>query len=374
MITADPGFTPQPMPDAVMTAQRRLTVGVPGSTCPEERRFPLTPEGAGMLIDRGLTVKIEKGAAAAIAYTDARYTRAGARIVSRADALGCDIVISPAPLSPADARMLRRGALLLTLLHPSLQNPAAIAELLRRSVTAIALDLIEDSRGMTPFADILAEIDGRAAIAAASAILADPQEGKGILLGGVAGIVACEVTVIGSGIAAEAAARSALGLGATVRMFDNDVYSLRNAVLRLGPGVIGSAIHPHVLRNALRAADVVIATPTESPVALGEEMLEIMKPGVVAVDLTGRGEFRSLRHCLEAPGAAVGRTAAMALSTTLTSMFDRILTCEGVDNALRLLPGLRRAVYTFMGRVVNPAVARCAGATPTDINIYLTLS
>ena len=374
MITADPGYTPRPMPDAVRTAQRRLTVGVPAVTSARERRFPLTPEGAELLIDRGLSVMIEKGAAAAIAYPDARYTRMGARIVSRAETLGCDIVISPAPLCAADARLLRRGAILLTLLHPSLQTPAAVAELMKRNVTAIALDLIEDSRGMTPFADILAEIDGRAAVAAASAILADPEAGKGILLGGVAGIVACEVTIIGSGIAAVAAARSALGLGATVRMFDNDVYSLRNAVLRLGPGVIGSAIHPNVLRNALRAADVVIATRTDTPVRLSTDLLEVMKPGVVAVDLTGGSSFKPLRHCLDNPGASVGRTAAMALSTTLVAMFDRLLACEGMDSALRMLPGLRRAAYTFMGRVVNPTVARCAGAPSTDINIYLTLS
>ncbi len=382
------------MPESVLTAPRRLSVGVPRSNQAAEKRFPLTPEGAGMLVERGLEVKIEQGGPESISYTDARYTRMGASVVSRAETLGCDIVISPAPLTAPDARKLRRGALLLTLLHPEMQDPLAIAELLRRSVTAVALDLVEDKRGLTPFADILAEIDGRAAVASASAILADPAHGKGILLGGIAGIVACEVTLIGSGIAACAAARSALGLGATVRMFDNDAYSLRRAVLTLGPGTIGSAIHPHVLFNALRTADVVIATPTESRVEIGADLVAQMKQGVVAVDLTsGTRVFPSLpkvdlndaealmramkgksRHCLTNPGGTVGRTAAMALSNSLITLFDQILPCESVDNALRIIPGLRRAVYTFMGRVVNPVVARCAGGKSTDINIYLTLS
>ena len=153
-------------------------------------------------------------------------------------------------LKPAAA--IAAEAMLLTLLHPSMQDPATIAVLLKRSITAIALDLVEDRRGMTPFADILSEIDGRAAVALASSMLADPTAGKGILLGGVTGIVACETTIIGSGIAACAAARSAAGLGATVRMFDNDVYSLRRAIRELGQQVIGSALHPHVLHNALR--------------------------------------------------------------------------------------------------------------------------
>lgn len=389
------GQEPLTQPECVDTAPRRLTLGLPACDRPGESRFPLTPEGVAMLVERGLTVKIQHDAGKRISYTDNRYARHGARPVSRAEALECDIVIHLAPLVPADAARLRRGALLLTLLHPALQDPHAIAELLRRHVTAMALDLVEDRRGMTPFADILAEIDGRAAVALASSLLADSVRGKGILLGGVTGIVACEAVVIGSGIAACAAARSATGLGATVRMFDNDVYSLRRAIRELGPQVIGSALHPHVLHNALRSADVVVATPVAGHLTIGADLVAMMKQGVVVMDLctspgtvfpslptVGLGDRTALekalsdgrRVCLTNPGEAVGRTAAMALSNTLVTMFDQILPCGSVPGALRVIPGLRRAVYTYMGRVVNPAVARCAGGRSTDINIYLTLS
>ncbi|MDE5929885.1 MAG: alanine dehydrogenase, partial [Muribaculaceae bacterium] len=126
-------------------------------------------------------------------------------------------------------------------------------------INCIALDLIENSDSRKPFADILNEIDGRAALAIASSLLADSVHGKGILMGGVAGIVPCEVTVLGSGFDALAAARTAIGLGATVRMFDNDSYSLREADRMLGPAVITSAMHPRVLVSALRSADVVVA-------------------------------------------------------------------------------------------------------------------
>lgn len=388
-------YIPEPLLDAVMTAPRRMTVGVPKSDL-ARRACPLTPEGAGMLAERGLEVRIQQGAGMAIGYPDARYASHGARIVSRHEALDADIVIAPAPLTPVDAKELRRGALLLSLLDPDNQDPLTIEVLLRRHVTAVALDLVEDRRGMTPFADILAEIEGRAAVVLASALLSDSMAGKGVLLGGVTGIVACEVTIIGSGIAALAAARTASGLGATVRMFDNDVYSLRRALRELGGDVIGSVIHPHVLENALRSADVVIATEVEGRFKFTPAMIALMKHKAVTVDLAdphGR-TFPELpvmdmcnpreankiavttpgRLCLTNPGAAVGRTAAMAMSTTLLTMFDRILPCEGMNNALRLIPGLRRAVYTFMGRVVNPVIARCVGARSTDINIYLTLS
>ena len=394
MIKSD-SHEPLAQPDEVATAPRRLTLGLPVCDRPGERRFPLTPEGVEMLVERGLAVRIEHGAGSVINYPDNRYARHGAELVDRAEALRCDVVIHLAPLTPADAARMRRGAMLLTLLHPSMQDPATIAVLLKRSITAIALDLVEDRRGMPPFADILSEIDGRAAVALASSMLADPTAGKGILLGGVTGIVACETTIIGSGIAACAAARSAAGLGATVRMFDNDVYSLRRAIRELGQQVIGSALHPHVLHNALRSADMIVATPTEGHFSVGADLVEATKQGVVIIDITRRPghTFPSLpvadmgagrnampdvapatRMCLTNPGGAVGRTAAMALSNTLITMFDQMLPCEGVGNALRIIPGLRRAVYTYMGRVVNPIVARCAGGRSTDINIYLTLS
>ena len=248
-------------PCEVRNRNRRLTIGLPRCEDPAERRFPLTPEGAALLIERGFSVKMQEGAAESIHYEDSRYIRAGVEIAPRSETLSCDIVIYTATLSESDARALRRGAMVLTLLRAACGNERVIRALLERHVISIALDLVEDERGCTPFADILAEIDGRASIAIASSLLADSQKGKGILLGGVAGIVPCEVLVIGSGIAACAASRSAVGLGATVRMFDNDIYSLRRASQELGAGVITSALHPRTLDNALRTADVVVATP-----------------------------------------------------------------------------------------------------------------
>ena len=190
-------------------------------------RYSRGPEGAAILTERGYAVKIEAGAASALHFTDAAYLRAGASAAPRREVLAADIVISLTPPRPADITAMRRGAMLLTMLRPEAQTREGVRALLDRHIIAIALDLVEDSEGNTPFADILSEIDGRSAIVGAAAMLATPYGGKGILLGGVAGIVPCEVTILGSGIAARAAARSAFGLGAMVRMFDNDVYSLR---------------------------------------------------------------------------------------------------------------------------------------------------
>lgn len=387
----------QPLEQPLATAQMRrlFSIGMPRCSDPAERRFPLTPEAAAILVEQGFEIRMEAGAAETIHYTDAQYASAGVRISNREQALGCDIVMLLAPAGCDDIRRMRRGAMMLTLSSLCRRTRESVEALLNRGIITIALDLIADERGNHPFADILSEIDGRAAIARASSLLADSVHGKGILLGGVAGIVPCEVTVIGSGIAAVAAARSAAGAGALVRMFDNDVYRLRQAEQQLDCRVVCSALHPRVLNNALRSADVVIYTGVTPTPRIDSDTIATMKRGVIVFDLTsdcGKA-FPSVpaidlalaspmdisltepsRACYINAGSAVARTAAMALSNSLLTMLSRMIDCEGVTNALKLLPGMQCAALTFMGKPVNPEMARIAGVRHVDINIYLTLS
>ncbi len=387
--------TPQEQPQETLSSPRGFTIGLPACDNPSERRFPITPEAAAALTERGFRVKMQENAAVHINYTDNQYLRAGVSVTTREEALRCDIVIHLASPDISDVRHLRKGAMLLTLMRSVNQRPEIVQELLKRHIITIAIDLIEDSRGCTPFADILAEIDGRASIAIASSLLADSTRGKGILLGGVAGIIPCETLIIGSGIAACAAARSSMGLGATVRMYDNDVYSLRRASQELGPWVISSTLHPHTVENALRSADVVVVTPTREPFSVERELITVMKRGAIAFDLASDcgSAFPSMRSvdladatalpasatsperlCFINAGCAVARTAAMALSNTFLTLMSSIVTCEGVNNALKLLPGMQKATLTFFGRIVNPKTAKATGMRNVDISIYLTLS
>lgn len=374
--------------------RRCLTIGLPAPLPADtDRRFPLTPEGAAILTERGYSIKIEAGAASALHFSDPAYARAGASVTPRGETLGCDIVISLQPLGKADIAAMRRGAMLLTLLRPEELSREAVRALLDRHIITMALDLVEDSEGNTPFADILAETDGRSAIVGAASLLSAPYGGKGILLGGVAGIVPCEVTILGSGIAARAAARSAFGLGAMVRMFDNDVYSLRRAARDLGQWVIGSALHPRVVANAIATADVIVNTLTPERAAgfaVDADMASRLKREAIVFDLApepGR-IFPSLRTvpfaeamampaasvCLTDAGAISPRSAAMALTNTFVTLMHHLSACEGAANALRLLPGFQRAACTFLGKAVNRRIARIADVRPMDINMFLSLS
>lgn len=387
--------TPLEQPAATATARRRLTIGLPRCNDAAERRFPLTPEGAEMLVEQGFDVVMERDAANTIHYSDEQYAAAGVRVAGRSEALGCDIVMHLAPLSPRDINGMRRGSMLLTLSSLCRLGRESIEALLSRHIITVAIDLIRDEEGNRPFADILSEIDGRAAMARASSLLADSVHGKGILLGGVAGIVPCEVTVIGSGIAACAAARSASGAGALVRMFDNDIYRLRRAERELDCRVVTSALHPRVLENALRTADVVIYTGVSPVPVIDCRTAGVMKRGVIIFDLTddcGKA-FPSIptidlalaspldisltepsRACYINAGSAVARTAAMALSNTFSTMLRAIVDTEGVNSALQLLPGLQCAALTFLGKPVNADVAAAVGRRCVDIGLYLSLS
>lgn len=411
MTMADTSSAPTPQECAVETqpARKRATIGLPKCCNPAEKRFPLTPEAVGSLTRMGFTVKMQAGAAAYIHYSDNAYVKAGASICSRDETLQADIVIHLAPLAIADIKRLRRGALLLSLANFNRSGaPEVIRELLERRIINIAIDLVRDGQGNRPFGDILSEIDGRSAMTIAASMLADPVNGKGILLGGVAGVIPCEVTIIGSCLAAGAAARSAMGLGAVVRLFDDDVYRLRTALRQLGGGVIGSSLHPHVLENALRTADIVIVTDSRTALPLDCNPNMILKRNVLVFDLSGtpgkafptmstidlgeldgdactaatgfsmvndlNADTNRRRYCFVNPGSTVPRTAAMALSDTFITLLNSIADCDGSGATLPMTPGLQEATLTFMGKPVNEQVARMAGMRFTDIRILLALS
>ncbi len=180
-----------------------------------------------------------------------------------------------------------------------------------------------------------------------------------------------------------------------MKIFDNNVYRLRDAQRMLGPGATGSSLHPRVFESALRSADIVIATDAAGQAGIVDASLTgVMKRGVICFDLTGNpgSAFPSLqvidldlaspsdtssgptRLCYVNAGNAVPRTVAMALGNTFVTMLDDILVCDGVANALKINAGLRAAAFTFLGKCVNRRVARLLGIRAVDINLFLQFS
>lgn len=396
-MTLGTSYITEPQPVATASARRRVTIGIPANRDADERRFPFSREGVGRMVDMGYEVLIQQGAAEAIYYSDHHFTAHGAKIVTEAEAFGADIVIALGPIVPECVKAMRRGAMLLTTMRRATESALTVKELIRRNIITVAIDLIANDNGAHPFTDILAEVNGRTAMAVATSILISPVAGKGILLGGVAGINPCEVLIIGADRAGLAAAASAMGLGAMVKIFDNDVYRLRLASETLGRGVTTASLHPRVLESALRTADIVVASSMRRSCTLTPSQTELMKRGVIIIDLNDpasplcptltplrvtddmgrtptKADASSGRICRTEPANAVPRTVAMALSDTFIALFHDIAGCDGAINTVRLIPGLRGAVLTFMGKAVNRRIADLIGSHHIDLNLLLNCS
>lgn len=386
------GVAPQEQLLGVMSGNRRLSIGLPAEHNGGEKRFPLTPEGVALLTQAGFAVLVERGAGEGIKYSDLHYTEAGAQAVEAAEVFGCDVILKITPLNEQEAALIRSGVFLLTLLQPQYQSAAVIKMLMQKKVTAVAIDRVADEQGRYLFADILDEIDGRAAIVLASELLSNRSGGKGVLLGGVPGVAAAEVLIVGGGLAGRAAARAACGLGALVRVFDNDFYRLRATQLEVSPSVFTSNMHPHVLENAMRSADVVIGTEVPDRGRLGMNYIEMMKRGALLFDLCmdkgGCFETSScseapcnkvyeqcgvLHYCLSSVGSAVARTASMALSNLLVPLLMTLNDATMIYGHIKSDDRLRNAVYLFGGKLTHKELSIRLGLPCYDMALFMSM-
>ena len=386
------GVAPQEQLLGIKPGSRHLSIGLPAEHNGGEKRFPLTPEGVALLTREGFAVLIERGAGEGIKYSDLHYTEAGAQAVESGEVFRCDVVLKITPLNEEEAASIRPGGLLLTLLQPQYQSASVLKVLMQKRVTAVAIDRVVDDKGRYLFADILDEIDGRAAIVLASELLSNRSGGKGVLLGGVPGVAAAEVLIIGGGLAGRAAARAASGLGALVRIFDNDFYRLRATQLEVGPSVFTSNMHPHVLENAMRSADVVIGTEVPDRGRLGMNYVEMMKRGALLFDLCmdqgGCFETSScseapcnkvyeqcgvLHYCLSSVGSAVARTASMALSNLLVPQLMELNDPAMLYGHIKTDDRLRNAVYLFGGKLTHKELSLRLGLPYYDMALFMSM-
>lgn len=351
----------QPQAARVATRKPSFRLGVvnnyPDS---EETRLFLTPEACGLLVGMGVEVCVEAGAGIDINYTDMDYADNGARMLTRGEVLGCDVVLSVRSLTADDAHLLRKGATLLTLYDPALDREAVQA-LIDREVTLLAIDRLISENGTPIFARILDEIDGRAALVYAQEGLSFLGEGKGVLICGMPGLQPCEVLIIGQGTRAIAAAKAAIQLGARVTLMDNDIASLQDAMDRCGPQLITSSIHPHVLYNDIKHADIILLDACTRPFRFPEHLSLAMKQNVYLLDLMET-----------TPSLVVPRTVAMAISNVLINFFADTLECGGIRRMVRGVPGVRAGLVTYRGHLIDKPTAIRNGMHALDLGILLT--
>lgn len=339
-----------------------FTVGVTANYADdEETRFLLTPEACGLLTSAGISVRIEGGAGIDISFSDDAYAEYGAEITDRETALKADVVLSYTPLIASDIEKMVPGATLLCMMGDQLFRSETIRALLDRRITCGCLDNMYSINDEPVFASIVNEIDGRAAILYAQEHLSYLGGGKGVLLAGVAGINPCEVLIIGEGKDCFYAAKAAIASGASVTLLNNDIAMLQTARHFCGDMLTTLAIHPRVLYNKAKTADVLILGETTRPFEFPNKLNRVMKDSAFVMS------FKDTH-----PSVSVPRTVAMALSNVLVNFFDEMAIKNGFEGMLISSNGVQAGIVTYRGKLVDKLIGSFLHLPAVDIKMMIT--
>ena len=367
-----------------------LYIGIPKETSFQERRVALVPETVAVLVANGHRVKIETRAGDGANFTDRDYSEAGAEICyDRKELFQCNIIFKVAPPSEEEVEMMQGNQSLISALQISIQPKKILQMLMDKKITAVAWDYIRDESGVFPVVRTLGEIAGTTAMLVAGQLLSSFSEGKGIMLGGVAGVQPTEVVVIGAGTVGEYATRAALGLGASVKVFDNSISRLRRLQNDLGTRVYTSVIQPKVLAKALMRCDVAIgalrAPLGRTPCIVTEEMVQQMKEGSVVVDVsidqggcfeTSRvtnhdhptySEHGVIHYCVPNIASRVSRTASFALSNIFSPILMDMGEKGGCKELIASNLGFRGGVYIYRGALTSEVLGKVFDLQYKDI-------
>jgi len=374
---------------------RKISIGIPNDKKNDEKRVALTPEAVNLMVESGNEVIIQKGAGGGANYSDKDYTENGAMITdSPARVYSADAVIKVAPFTSQEVDYLRGNQIVMSFLNVLSLSEDTLGKLIRKKVTAIALEKIRDNNGVMPVMESMSEISGVTSILIASDYLSNHHGGKGVLLGGITGVTPTEVVIIGANTAGEYAARAAIGLGSQVKIFDQSLHNLRRFQNLVNQRLQTSVFHPQVLKKALKSADVLIGAIELENLRpwyyITEDMIKSMKKGAVVIDLSiDRGgciettECRALRDPVyEKHGvihfsawnlpSRVARTASIALSNIFNPLFQNIAEAGGIIQLLKNDRGLRNGVYLFNGILTNETLGQKFGANSKDLDLLIS--
>lgn len=377
----------------VMIQKSDLFFGIPKETVFQERRVCLTPEAVNTLTNNGHRVLIEAGAGMGADYTDREYSEAGAEITSNTKKVfSCPIILKVEPPTEEEIEMMNPKTLLVSAIQLKTRKKSYLEALQKKRITAIAFEYIKDSDGSYPIVKSLSEIAGTASIMIASELLGNHQSGKGLLLGNITGVAPTEVVILGAGTVAEYAAKTALGLGANVKVFENSISKLRRLQNQLSHRVFTSTLQDKLLLKALRRADVVIGAAKgkyRTPILVPESMVEFMKKGSVIVDVsidTG-GCFETsevtthnnptfVKHGVIHYGvpniaSRYSKTASISISNIMVPYLLEMGEFGGVEAAIRCNNGLKNGIYSYHGILTNKKIADWFGMPYSEISLIV---
>jgi alanine dehydrogenase len=371
-----------------------LFIGIPKEISFQERRVALVPDAVSLLVANGHRVKIESKSGEGSNFTDNEYSEAGAEICANPkEVFECDIIFKVAPPSEEEVEMMPGNQTLISALQLSNQPKVILQKLMSKKITAIAWDYIRDDEGVFPVVRTMGEIAGTTSILVAAELLSSFSDGKGIMLGGIAGVTPTEVVVIGAGTVGEFAVRAALGLGASVKVFDSSLSRLRRLQNDIGTRIYTSILNPKVLAKSLKRADVAIgalrAPLGRTPCVVSEEMIESMKSGSVVIDvsidqggcfetshITNHNEPTFVKHgvihyCVPNIASRVSRTASFALSNIFTPILLDMGDQGGCRDLIRNDQGFRGGVYIYKGTLTSEVLGKVFNLKYKEIELLI---
>jgi alanine dehydrogenase len=370
-----------------------LFIGLPKETYIGEKRVCLTPDAVTALSAHGHRIVIETGAGDGANFTDKEYSDAGAKISYDSEAaFKCNIILKVAPPTEKEISYINPQTTLISSLQLKTQSKKYFEGLAKKRITAIAFDYIKDEHDTYPVLRSLSEIAGSASILIAGELMSGVNRGNGLLFGNIGGVPPTSVVIFGAGTVGEYAARTALGLGARVKVFDNSISKLRNLQRYLPASIYTSTLQPKSVAKALMRCDVAIGAirgKNRSPIVATETMIEQMKEGAIIVDVSiDRGgcfetsnvtshnsptfvKHGVIHYCVPNIPSRYARTASVSISNIFTPYLLDIAEEGGFENAARFDKSLRNGMYFYHGVLTNRTVADWFDLPFRDINLLI---
>ncbi|NQY05205.1 MAG: alanine dehydrogenase [Flavobacteriaceae bacterium] len=370
-----------------------LFIGIPKETKYQEKRVCLTPDAVGALTSHGHRVLIEAGAGEGANFQDKEYSEAGAEVTNDTKKVfSCPLILKVEPPSLDELEHINPQTIIISALQLKTQTKKYFEILASKHITALAFEFIKDESGSYPAVRAFSEIAGTASILIAAELLNNIDGGNGLMLGNISGVQPVEVVVLGAGTVSEFAVRSALGLGANVRIFDNSISKLRSLQTNLGRPLSTSTIQPKILLKALKRCDVVIGSvrgENRAPIIVSEEMIKEMKDGAVAIDVSidMGGCFETseitthdhptfekhgvIHYCVPNIPSRYSRTASISISNIFTPYLVKIAEEGGIETALRFDRGLKNGLYFYHGVLTSKSVAKWFDLPYNDVNLLI---
>lgn len=371
-----------------------LEIGIPKEVSFQENRIALTPDGVAVLVANGHKVVMESKAGDGAFYSDNDFSEAGARIVyDKKEVFECRTIVKSAPICEKEIAYLKSHQFIISPIHVSAMKREILEKMMEKKITALSFENLKDDSGHNPIVRSMSEIAGSAVMLIAGQYLSNANNGKGVLVGGISGIPPTKVIIIGAGIVAEQAARTALAMGASVKVFDNSIYRLKRLQNNIGLRLFTSVIEPRILAKQLKTCDVAVgalaAVAGRTPLVVTEEMVSRMRPGSIIVDvsidhggcfetskMTSHDEpvFRKydvIHYCVPNIPSGFARTASQAINNVLMPLMLEMAEDGGFEKLVWHKLNIRSGIYLFKGALTNFHLSQRFDLKFTDLNLLI---